>query len=518
LFDNEDTGLQISGGGSNNLVVNCDSYANYDSATHGENADGFAPKLDIGPGNVFRGCRAWNNADDGWDIFEGANQVVIDSCWAFHNGYNIWGDPSFQGDGNGFKLGGNYVAGPNLVLRSVAFDNRSKGFDQNNNTAGQTIYSCTGYRNVSRNFSFPAAPTTGTHVLKNNIGFSGTNSLAAGTVEVANSWQGFTVTPDDFVSMDTSLATAPRNSDGSLPASGLFRLASGSDLIDGGVDVGLLYNGPAPDLGAFETGAQLPAQPVLSEPADGAAGVSLDVSFRWMHVPSASSYRLQVAEDSLFAAPISFQTGLPDTVRVLSGLQAATTYYWRVGAVNDAGAGPWSAHRGFTTMDSASGVFTYNPDWNLVSLPYDIADGERTAVFPTAVGVAYAYTQDQGYGEADTLRPGTGYWIKFPSDQALTLSGGLRTRDSIQVESGWSLIGPISVPVPVAGVDQLPPGIIEGSFYGFDGSYTVADSLLPGNAYWVKTSAPGLLILSPHPARPAMPADPPARNRQGGTR
>ena len=77
LFDNEDTGLQISGGGSYNLVLNCDSYANYDSATHGENADGFAPKLNIGPGNVFRGCRAWWNSDDGWDLWMGTSPVTI---------------------------------------------------------------------------------------------------------------------------------------------------------------------------------------------------------------------------------------------------------------------------------------------------------------------------------------------------------------------------------------------------------------------------------------------------------
>ena len=49
---------------SNNLILNCDSYNNADyvagSSTYdGGNADGFAPKLDLGTGNVFRGCRAW---------------------------------------------------------------------------------------------------------------------------------------------------------------------------------------------------------------------------------------------------------------------------------------------------------------------------------------------------------------------------------------------------------------------------------------------------------------------------
>ena len=57
-----------------------------DQPTNGENADGFAAKLRIGPGNVFRGCRAWNNADDGWDFFASDDVVTIDNCWAFLNG------------------------------------------------------------------------------------------------------------------------------------------------------------------------------------------------------------------------------------------------------------------------------------------------------------------------------------------------------------------------------------------------------------------------------------------------
>lgn len=60
----------------------------------------------------------------------------------------------------------------------------------------------------------------------------------------------------DFENLDMDVlfaaATAPRNTDGSLPTIGL-RLAAGSHLIDaGGANVGLPYLGAAPDLGAFE--------------------------------------------------------------------------------------------------------------------------------------------------------------------------------------------------------------------------------------------------------------------------
>ena len=268
MYGNEDTGLQISNGGSNNYVYNCDSYANYDSATHGENADGFAPKLDVGPGNVIRGCRAWDNADDGWDAYQAAYEVVIDSCWSFRNGYNLWGDPAFQGDGNGFKLGGNFVPAHQLITRSVAFDNRSKGFDQNNNTAGITLYNNTAWRNLGNNFSFPLTPNVGQHVLIDNIA-CGAVSIEPTASQSSNSWQGYTVTAGDFLSLDTALATAPRNPDGSLPDVDFLHLSGASQFINAGEDVGLPYLGSAPDLGAFESGSFPTTFPLVVYGVDG---------------------------------------------------------------------------------------------------------------------------------------------------------------------------------------------------------------------------------------------------------
>jgi hypothetical protein len=57
------------------------------------------------------------------------------------------------------------------------------------------------------------------------------------------------------MSLDYSGAAGPRNADGSLPTINFLKLAAGSDLIDKGVNVGLPYNGTAPDLGAYEWSA-----------------------------------------------------------------------------------------------------------------------------------------------------------------------------------------------------------------------------------------------------------------------
>ena len=252
FFQNDDSGLQISNGGHHNRILNCDSYGNYDSVGHGEDADGFAPKLDVGPGNEFVGCRAWENSDDGWDLYQGAYSVMIDRCWAFRNGINIWGDTAFQGDGNGFKVGGNYIPAWHRVSRSVAFDNAGKGFDQNHNTAGVAVISCTGWRN-GRNFVFPEVPASGRDTLANNISYQGTIQIEGASLQSANSWQLFTVSTGDFISLDTSLARAAREPSGDLPENGFLRLAQGSLLIDAGMDFGLPYRGAAPDLGAFES-------------------------------------------------------------------------------------------------------------------------------------------------------------------------------------------------------------------------------------------------------------------------
>ncbi|MBN2036402.1 MAG: right-handed parallel beta-helix repeat-containing protein [Chitinispirillaceae bacterium] len=265
--DNGLEGIKLTNGAHDCLVLNCDSYRNYDAPNNGENADGFAAKSGVGEGNVFRGCRAWLNADDGWDFYGCPAAILVDSCFAFRNGINIWGNSSWAGDGNAFKLGGAGDTSEMIVTRSVAFDNVSKGFDQNHTTAGQTIYNCTGFRNGAANFSFYETPTGGTlkkHVLKNNISFSGGAPTIDATATLAsNSWQGMTVSAADFQSIDTSLALAPRTVDYRLPNNGFLRLAASSQLINKGVDVGLPYGGSAPDLGAFEYGGSA----VLTGPA-----------------------------------------------------------------------------------------------------------------------------------------------------------------------------------------------------------------------------------------------------------
>jgi hypothetical protein len=80
------------------------------------------------------------------------------------------------------------------------------------------------------------------------------NSWAAQKFQTGYTWAGVTVTDADFVSVDTSLAFLPRNADGSLQVTDLYKLKSTSGLIDKGQDVGIPFYGSAPDIGPFEYG------------------------------------------------------------------------------------------------------------------------------------------------------------------------------------------------------------------------------------------------------------------------
>ncbi len=280
---NGDSGIHLYGNASYspayNQVINCDSYLNYDPYATGENADGFAakcatqtipPTYTLGPGNVFKGCRAWYNSDDGYDLWWAGNSVRIENCWAFRNGIDVWGmGNDFNGDGQGIKLG--QGGGSHIVIHCMSYNNQHNGFDLNRSTTdatGVTIYNCTSVNNMGNNFNF-TNPTTGAiHVLRNNLSHLGSVNIGSLIDDTYNSWNGFTVTNADFVDLDSNFPLItnpntytnvnsvgidqPRGPDGELPKLAFLRLSNASALIDAGIDVNVPFYGDGPDLGAFE--------------------------------------------------------------------------------------------------------------------------------------------------------------------------------------------------------------------------------------------------------------------------
>ena len=117
-----------------------------------ENADGFAAKLTCGEGNVFDGCMAYNNSDDGWDLFAKSatgpiGVVTIQNCIAFRNGFTEFGEGYGNCDGNGFKLGGSGIGSAHILKNCLAFENLHCGFTDNNNPKLGSLTNCTAVNN-----------------------------------------------------------------------------------------------------------------------------------------------------------------------------------------------------------------------------------------------------------------------------------------------------------------------------------------------------------------------------------
>jgi hypothetical protein len=254
--------------GSNNLVLNVDSHDNYDPYSKsgpGQNADGIGVHISANsPGNVVRGCRAWNNTDDGYDTINAYSPVVIENSWAWHMGYLPGTNTSLSnGNGNGFKIGGyggvyDARAVAHTARNNVSFNNKTYGFYANHHPVASYFYNNTSINNHA-DFNMlgidPAGAAISLGILRNNLAYGGSYLVQnmGGADAQNNSWNlQVTVNSADFQSMSLDGWDAPRLPDGSLPPLPYLHLAAGSDLIDKGVDVGLPYSGAAPDLGAFE--------------------------------------------------------------------------------------------------------------------------------------------------------------------------------------------------------------------------------------------------------------------------
>jgi hypothetical protein len=250
---------------------------------------------------ILRGCRGWYNADQSFGAYH-HGFVWWDSCWSVSCGHVNY----TSGSGHGFKIGGgnydDYDPEHRLHTRCIAAFNKNMGFTENN---GQYMNNSRIYNNTSiLNESLTENSTEGAgfhiydpnqhayysdgnewdnhRVYHNNLAYGnyfrdvwkGSDTTATGLWHSYNSWDApytdstggkyqnspATVNAADFKAVPTSRAncvaiiSAARKADGSLPDLGdYFQLAEGSDLIDQGKDVGLSYNGTAPDLGAFES-------------------------------------------------------------------------------------------------------------------------------------------------------------------------------------------------------------------------------------------------------------------------
>jgi hypothetical protein len=157
-YENEGTGILVTGSSSNNRLVNCDSYRNVDRLTRppGGDADGIGFKFlpPSAQGNEIVACRTWANSDDGVDLWHAEAPVTIRSSWAFWNGY-LPGSAVPAGDGVGFKLGRNETGPRHRIIGSLSLENRYAGFDSNGAAGPIEVLDSAAIDNGMAGFVFP---------------------------------------------------------------------------------------------------------------------------------------------------------------------------------------------------------------------------------------------------------------------------------------------------------------------------------------------------------------------------
>lgn len=258
---NAGTGFQLSGSGApenwpaHNLVVNSEAHDNRDPSDI--NADGFAAKLGVGPGNVFRDNVSHHNIDDGWDLYnrtdEGPNfPITMENNIAHHNGQLSDGYNAGSSVGTGFKVGGEGLPVDHVLIGNLAYANNLDGFSDNFNPGRLTVTNNTAVDNKRYNFIFRTNPYFGPEeqgVFRNNLSvFTGSHDRAdqvSGDVDRTNVFYDGAasrtdggkrlVFPRDFVSLDQP-AQHERAGDGSLLFGDYARPTFRSHLANGGAD------------------------------------------------------------------------------------------------------------------------------------------------------------------------------------------------------------------------------------------------------------------------------------------
>ena len=129
--------------------------------------------------------------------------------------------------------------------------------------------------------------------------------------------------------------------------------------------------------------------------------------------------------------------------------------------------------------------------WNMISIPFELENANKTYLFPSATSNAFGY--ENQYVVCDSIETGNGYWLRFSNADTLELCGIINP-DVIDVQTGWNMVGAFEFDLPVSQITTTPPGIIVSNFFGFNNGYQTASSLQTGKGYWVKVNNNGQLI------------------------
>ncbi len=140
--------------------------------------------------------------------------------------------------------------------------------------------------------------------------------------------------------------------------------------------------------------------------------------------------------------------------------------------------------------------------WNMISNPVTnpVPGDSVRQIFPSSLNpYAFEFVPGSGYAQRFRMENRKGYWGKFPLATTNTITGTPRTRDSLNVVSGWNMVGSISNPVDTSTIVSIPPGLRTSNWFGYAAGYSPVTQLTPGKGFWVKANGIGKFVLANPP-------------------
>ena len=348
--DHNCEGFQF-GGVTNMLVVNCDAHHLVDpySPYPYNGSNGFScTSQPSSVGVTFRGCRAWWCGDDGFDVYGSEGTFIWDNCWSFWNGYKP-GTFDAAGNGDGFKLGPTTSdqsgSVKHFLNNCVSFQNREQGFDENDGRCINQLYNCTSYGNGGIGYHFGYQTSLNIHhILKNNVSFQDAGGavpkFTTSWVQSNNTWNGITATAASFASLTNTGVDGARQSDGSLPNFQFLHLSSSSNLINAGVSIiNMLFNGSAPDLGAFEYGGTSTANQAPVANAGSDQNITLPTSAVTLNGSGTDADgSITAYQWTKISGPTQFSIGSPSSATTVISNLAQGVYQFELMVTDNSGA------------------------------------------------------------------------------------------------------------------------------------------------------------------------------------
>ena len=159
------------------------------------------------------------------------------------------------------------------------------------------------------------------------------------------------------------------------------------------------------------------------------------------------------------------------------------------------------------SYDGTSGTFTWDIDikrgWNLVSAPITAMSMSVSALFPSAVGAAWAWDPSMSnYIETPNIVTGEGCWILSTIDTSYSRTGDAAYSYERDLFSGWQLMGSPAHATYIADQEVVPAdALVPGTFFYWDNiaeipGYQSTDMFTPGLGQWVYNRYPSNITVT----------------------